>query len=108
MIRLTTPVHSFQFKSDPALYSRLLITYAQEPAIVLEKELPDLTITEEITPSGTVWIATVKLTQEETKAFTPRLAVKVQVRALTADGTALASEKYTMSVVDVLNDEVLT
>ena len=43
MIRLTTPIHSFLFDTDPSAYERILITYAQGNRIVLEKEKDDLT-----------------------------------------------------------------
>lgn len=111
MIRATTPKHMFIFETDPSIYSRILITYSQNDSIVLEKEKEDLTIEEQENHcSGkTEWVAWFRMTQEETKKFTAgngRLA-KVQVRVLTTSGEALASEKKTITVQDVLNDEVL-
>ena len=108
MIRLTTPIHSFLFDTDPSVYERILITYAQGNRIVLEKEKDDLTIEQEPTTDGTVWSASFRLTQEETKAFSPNSAVKIQIRVLTEAGEALASEQIRVLVSDVLNDEVLT
>jgi len=108
MVRLTTPIHSFSFETDPSLYERLLITYKQGRKIVLEKEKDDLVIEERADPQvERIWIASFKLTQEETKAFNVNTPVQIQVRALMADGTALASEMYTIAIADVLNDEVL-
>ena len=107
MIRLTTPTHSFTFDSDPSLYARILITYKQGSRIVLNKEKEDLTVEEKQEGGETVWVASFRLTQEETKGFSANGAVKIQVRALAEDGTAFASEKYSLPVEDVLNDEVL-
>ena len=110
MIRATTPKHTFIFDEDPSLYSRILITYAQGNQVVMEKNKDDLTIETVITPCETTeYHAWFRLTQDETKAFqaTPGNQVKVQVRVLTPAGEALASDKKTISVQDVLNDEVL-
>lgn len=111
MIRATTPKHSFIFEQDPSLFSRILITYVQGDTIVLEKEKSDLTIEQKTNPKcGAIeWVAWLRLTQEETKKFkaTPGAQVKIQVRVLTNEGEALASDKKSISVQDVLNDEVL-
>ena len=57
----------------------------------------------------TLYQASFKLTQEETKRFSakPKNMVDIQVRALTIGGDAMASDKKSISVQDVLNDEVL-
>ena len=104
MIRATTPIHQFIFDTDPELFDRILITYAQNGRIVLEKEKEDLTF-EEQTEEGK-YPAYVRLTQEETKLFSER-TVNIQVRVLTQGGEALASDKKAIKVEDVLNDEVL-
>lgn len=109
MIRATTPKHMFIFDTDPSVYERILITYAQGGEIVIEKEKDDLTI-EEFTDSndGTQkYNAWFRLTQEEANSFSPKM-VAVQVRALTTSGEALASEQMSFRVEDVLNDEVLS
>ena len=49
----------------------------------------------------------VKLTQEETKAFNSRFSVYTQVRVLTNDDDAYASQIFTVKVNDVLNEEIL-
>lgn len=111
MIRATTPKHSFIFENDPSDYTRILITYTQGDKIVLEKEKEALTIDETTNPctGNTEWAAWYKMTQDETKLFDANSGkpVRVQVRALTPGGDALASDKKTISIVDVLNDEVL-
>lgn len=111
MIRLTTPIHKFIFNSDPNEYSRILITYAQGNSIILEKEREDLEIDERYDEATeeTKWDVWFRMTQQETKKFSASgPPVKVQVRVLTSDGVAMASEKRSLSVDDVLNDEVLT
>lgn len=106
MIRATTPKHMFIFDTDPSVYERILITYAQNGEIIIEKGKDDLTI-EEITDSGVQkYNAWFRLTQEEANKFSARM-VAVQVRVLTTSGEALASEQMSFRVEDVLNDEVL-
>lgn len=111
MIRATTPRHSFIFDRDPTEYTRILITYVQGDSIVLEKNKDDLSISKEICPctGEDEWVGSFRLTQEETKKFSANAGkpVKVQIRVLTSAGEALASEKKSISVQDVLNDEVL-
>ena len=106
MIRATTPRHYFIFDTDPDIYKRILITYAQGDKIVLEKEKEDLFI--EATDDGK-WVLSYQLTQEETKKFTMSGggSILVQVRVLTESGDALASDKQRIRLSDVLNDEVL-
>ena len=43
MYRATTPIHSFHFEENPQQYEKLLITYAQNKRIILEKTKEDLT-----------------------------------------------------------------
>ena len=106
MYRATTPRHTFVFNVNPEeTFQTILITYAQDNEIVLEKGKEDLTFT---TSGESEFEATLMLTQEETKLFSNKSSVKVQVRVLTNNGEAAASTKMTIPVNDVLNDEVLT
>lgn len=99
MIRATTPTHRFTLPFDYAQYvKKILITYSQRGEIVLEKHENDVQI------DGN--IVSYKLTQEETKLFSNG-DVRIQVRVLTLNNEALASEQYTLPVTNVLNDEVL-
>lgn len=110
MIRATTPKHTFIFEDDPTAYERILITYVQGDEIVMEKEKDDLTFeTVETECLTTEYHASLRLTQDETKKFQASSGkpVRVQVRVLTSSGEALASDKKTIGVQDVLNDEVL-
>ena len=77
-----------------------------------EKEKEDLTFETALDENENVlyYMAWFRLTQEEANSFCTCVSksVKVQVRALTTNGEALASDKFTFGVDDVLNDEVLT
>ena len=111
MIRATTPKHMFIFDTDPTIYSKILITYQQNGQNILEKTKDDLSFEEVESPctGETKFAAWFRLTQEESNKFKagPGKQVIVQVRALTTDNEALASDKKTFNVQDVLNDEVL-
>jgi len=109
MYRATTPKHIFVFEDDPRVtFKQILITYAQDDQIVLEKGKDDLVVTEaEGCDGATVYEAALRLTQEETNLFNNRSAVKVQIRAMTYMDEVIASERMTVSVHDVLNDEVM-
>lgn len=99
MRRLTTPEHRFTLQIDPSVINKIRITYAQNNAIVLTKENDDVSL------DGNV--ATVKLTQEETKKFTADKEVEIQVRVLTLGNDALASDIIKVDVQKVLDDEVM-
>jgi len=104
MIRATTPTHEFVFSENPSSFSRILITYSQDEKIVLEKEKSNLSFRQ--TETGE-YVGSFRMTQAESNLFSPD-PVQVQVRVLRTDGEALASNKTTLKVEDVLNDEVLT
>lgn len=110
MYRATTPTHYFCFgECNPESFKSILITYVQNDKIILEKTESDLTFGSETIDEETKYYASIKLTQEETKLFLakPNPAVTVQVRALDYAGNAVASCKTKISILDVLNDEVL-
>lgn len=112
MIRATTPKHTFIFDVDPEeTFADILVTYAQSGEIVMEKHKADLVFENcEDLNGRKKYFASVKLTQEETNMFhaSPKGVVDIQVRAITPNGEALASEIERISVQNVLNDEVLT
>lgn len=108
MIRATTPTHTFTFENlDPTTFKALNIYYAQQGVEILCKTKDDCTFTTQDTDTKTVYLASVTLTQEETKLFKSKYDVEVQLRVLTADDRALATSKYKLSVWDVINDEIL-
>lgn len=109
MRRATTPTHIFYFEIDPEeSFEQILVTYAQNGRILLEKHKNDFAFEEPEEHCGkTVYPASLVLTQEETNLFSSKATVSVQVRALTAGADAVASEVMTLSVKEVLNSEVL-
>lgn len=112
MFRATTPKHTFVFDVDPdATFKEILVTYAQEGKVVLEKEKEDMTFGEQLNDQGdTEYLASLKLTQEETNLFNTRISknVTIQVRVLTVDDEAVAFNKIQIPLHDVLNDKVLS
>lgn len=104
MIRATTPTHKFTVPFDPEQTREILLTYAQRGKIVLERRKEELSFTEE----NEEHVITTRMTQEETALFQAGFPVEIQMRVLSAAEDALASDKITVRVEDVLNDEVLT
>lgn len=108
MIRATTPTHQFIFKQfNPEELKVLNIYYSQQGRELLKKEKKDCSFTTQETEDGENYIVFIVLTQEETKLFKSRYPVKVQLRGLTNDNCALATDEYEIEVKDVINDEVL-
>ena len=99
MIQGTTPTHIFKLPIDTAEIREVMIIYAQNGAEVLTKYADDCEF------EGNIVRCT--LSQEDTFAFNPRQNVKVQFRALTENGTALASAPKVIDVVECLNNEVI-
>lgn len=108
MIRGTTPTHTFSFENlDPSTFKVLNIYYAQQGVELLQKSKEDCRFSTKDTEEGTIYLASVTLTQEETKMFKSKYDVSVQLRVLTIDDRSLATKEYKLSVWDVINDEVL-
>lgn len=110
MFRATTPLHSFVFKDDPQNYKKILIIYAHGEMVFLEKTKDDLTFSTKVEDGVTKYVASVRLTQEETKRFRIDGRGKtsyVQVRVLDSNDLAYASDKVPINVKDVLDDQVL-
>ena len=102
MIRGTTPTHVFS--KLPILASEIQeiwITYLQGGKPVLTKEKDSVTFEDNIQEQTCT--ATVKLTQDETLAFTSGQA-SVQVRILLTDDTALASDEVPLTVKRIIHD----
>lgn len=108
MIRATTPIHKFIFeKINPETFKVLNIYYSQQGVELLKKEKTDCVFSSVETEDGEIYMASITLTQEETKLFKSRYPVKIQLRALTETGHAIATDEYEVKVKDVINDEVL-
>jgi len=94
---------------DPTSYSAMLVTFAQDQQIVLEKSLDDLTI------DGTDVV--VELTQEETLQFSPSVPspmgtktggpAYLQLRCYAGEYDAPASAAWAIDVYDVLDPTIL-
>lgn len=104
MYRVTTPTHTFTLPDNTSSYDEIQVTYKQNN-VVLTKHYQDEVLPSGMTLNGKNVI--IRLTQEETKAFNPRMAVLAQVRVLTGSGDAYASEIFSIDVKDVLNEEIL-
>ena len=107
MIRATTPRHEFLFEDNPDTFSKMLITYSQQGKIVLEKTKEDMTF-ETVNGEASSYLGWLRLTQEETKLFSDQMAASVQVRVLTTEGNAYASQIFQVHISHVLNDSVLS
>ncbi len=109
MYRATTPTHRFIFTNlNPEDFKVLNIYYSQQGQELLKKEKEDCDFATQETEDAIQYVAYVTLSQEETKIFKPRQPVKIQLRALLQDNTALATPEYEVPVLNVINDEVLT
>ena len=97
--RGTTPTHTFTLPCDSSVIKEVMIIYAQNDAEVICKTKDHCKI-----EGNTV---TVTLTQSDTLKFNHRYNVQVQVRILTLDGVAAASDIEVVSVRKLLNDEVM-
>lgn len=99
---ITTPI-------NPANYSAIVVTFAQDQEIIIEKQKSEL----ELTSSGVV----VHLLQSETALFIPSkkspMGAKtggkayMQIRVYASDENAPGSDCWPIEVYDSLSDEVI-
>lgn len=99
MIRGTTPTHTFNIPFDTSMVKEVKVIYAQNDAVVLEKNTVDCTLDAQS--------ISVTLTQEDTFLFDCKKAVEIQIRVLTLGGEALTSVPKKVGVSKCLDDEVL-
>ena len=99
MRRGTTPTHTFVLPFNVESVQAVQVIYRQngENILILEKE--------DCTLSGNTIV--VRLTQEDTFAFVDSVNVKVQIRVLTADGEAMASDPVVVSCGKCLTEDIL-
>ena len=106
MVRGTTPTHVFS--KLPVMRNEIQeiwITYLQGGKPILTKDINDVTFEDDTVEQTCT--ATVKLTQEDTLAFTSGPA-SVQVRLLLTDDTALASDEVPLTVKRIIHDGKIT
>lgn len=96
MIRGTTPTLEFSLPFGTDLIKEVYISFAQGVNIVLEKTLEDCVCSGEM--------LTVRLTQKDTLMFAHGMLVDIQLRVLTVNGEALASDIIRTSVERILKD----
>lgn len=101
MRRGTTPINTFTLDLDLS-EATVFITYAQRGRVAIEKTGSDLTFD----GSGEAYTITVTLTQEDTLALAPE-KVNIQIRAVYADGSAIASNIVTTTAEAILKDGVI-
>ena len=104
MYRVTTPSFTFTLPIDTSACKEIQVTYKQDK-IDLIKHYQNGVLPSGMTLQNKDVI--IKLTQEETKTFRPGYGIYVQLRVLTTDNEAYASQKFTILVDDVLNEEIL-
>lgn len=103
MYRVTTPTHTYTLPISTSECAEIQITYKQGKTSVV-KHYQDGTLPSGMALDGNNVV--VVLSQDETAQFV-KGKVEAQVRVLTNGGEAMASQKFTLKINDVLNDEVL-
>lgn len=98
MIRGTTPTLEFELPIDTSLLKTAWVTIKQNLEIVINKSL------EELNRSGKV--LSLSLTQEDTLNLKDGY-VEIQLRVVTMDDEALASNIFKVSVNRILYEEVI-
>lgn len=103
MYRVTTPTHTFALPIQTSECAEIQIQYKQGSVSIL-KHYQDGTLPSGMSLDGNK--VYVRLTQQETKQFEPKQA-SVQVRVLTTENNALASQKFKININNVLNEDIL-
>ena len=100
MIRGTTPTLTFTLPFSTSTIRSLMLTFSQSGKEVFTLEKEDCTLDDTS--------VIVHLTQEQTLKFLTTALVEIQMRVLTTDNQAIASEIITCSIDKVLKDGELT
>lgn len=99
LIRACSYTATIKTPEVPTNYSAILVTFAQDNAVVLEKTLNDITIDNEN--------IVVQLDQEETADFTCGKKCFLQVRCYKSQYEAPGSHIWAIDVQPALNDTIL-
>lgn len=105
MYRVTTPTHTFTLPLDTSTLKEIQVSYKQGN-LKLIKHYQDGILPDGMTISANTVI--VRLSQEETKKFNAKDTATVQVRVLTNDDDVFASQKFVISVVEVISEDILS
>lgn len=103
MTRGTTPTNTFTTSIDLD-GATIFLTYSQGGNVVFEKTGDDLTLTSTTEEGVTTHTITTTLTQEDTLALNTDMHVRVQIRAIFANGIAVASDIAELKVGEILKD----
>ena len=85
---------------DPSVYAKILVTFAQDGEILVEKNEGDVTI------SGAD--IQVNLTQQDTALFKAGKRAWTQIKCFVSDDNVDISPEYPIDVLPVLNDAILS
>ncbi len=99
MRRGTTPTHSFVLPFNVESVQAVQVIYRQNDQNILILEKDDCTL------SGNS--VSVRLTQEDTFDFDDGANVEIQIRVVTADGEAMASDAIQVSCDRCLTEDIL-
>ena len=97
MYRFSTPTHTFKFNTEVNDFQEILITYAQNGNIILEKHKDELSFSDDGKQ------ASFKMTQEESSLFESNRTAAIQVRVLTKTGDSFASPICKCSIEPVIH-----
>lgn len=96
MFRGTTPTLTFNLSMPVANISEAFVTLMQNHKIIVQKTGKN------VTARGSA--ISCKLTQQETLMLSTSFPLEIQLRIKMTDGTALASEIFTVQVGRILRD----
>ena len=99
MSRGTTKTHTFTLPFDGKIIKSIRVVYKQNGDIVLKKDGDDVQI------DGNV--VTVKLSQEDTFAFSSKVSIEIQLRVLFTNDEVKNSDIIKTSLARCLDDEVI-
>ena len=99
MTRACSYTATIQTPEDPANYSAILVTFAQDGDIVIERDETEVTLES----NGIV----VQLDQSETKSFTCGKKAFLQIRCYKSQYAAPGSAIWAIDVMPALDDQIL-
>lgn len=99
IVRGTTPYVSFTLPFDVSILKNAYITFSQNDNVIVEKNLSDCIKNQNVLE--------VKLTQEDTLKFKALNNVEIQIRGITNEGEAIASEIRRTYIYKIHKDGVI-